>query len=95
MSTYSRYSKGGTVENIKKPGFWVRTVFPKSADDLIMTIQKKYVKKPYLLAFDIYGRQELGWFVLQYNDMIDPTTEFVEGVRIQLPTPKKVSMGMV
>lgn len=95
MNKNSRYIKGGTVDNINKPGFWTRTIFPKSSDDITFILSDKYSQKPYLVAYDLYGTAELGWFVLQYNDIIDATTEFVSGKTITLPTPKKLSIGMI
>lgn len=95
MNNNSRFIKGGTVEDTSKPGFWVRNVFPKAADDLTITITDKYKNKPYLIAYDLYGTVELGWFVLQYNDILDSTAELVPGAVIQLPTPKRLNIGMI
>ena len=43
----------------------------KAIDDLKITISAKYVKRPDLLAYDLYGRPDLMWFVLQYNDILN------------------------
>jgi hypothetical protein len=90
MSDYSRYVKGGVVTN----GFWKRTNFTKSLDDLKITISSKYVKRPDLLAYDLYGRPDLMWFVLQYNDILN-INEFILHKQITLPSPSRFSMGML
>lgn len=95
MNNNSRYIKGGTVDDTSKPGFWIRSTFPKAADDLSITITDRYSNKPYLIAFELYGTEELGWFVLQYNNILDSTTELVSGAVIQLPTPKRLNIGMI
>lgn len=89
---FSRYTKGGKVDS---SGFWSRTIFTKSYDDLTITISKKYHRRPHLLADDIYGTSEVMWFVLQYNDIIDVQTEFVEGRVITLPTVTRFVAGMI
>jgi hypothetical protein len=91
-NTNSRYIKGGSVD---ETGFWSRSIFVKSPDDLNITISKKYARKPELLAYDLYGSAGLMWFVLQYNDIINPYLEFVEGKAITLPTPIRFNAGML
>lgn len=96
LSNNSRYIKGGTSVIMKdRIGWWNRTIFEKSADDFQLVIGPKYHKRPHLVAFDIYGKSELMWFVLQYNNIIDVTTEFVEGVSITLPLPRRVQMNLL
>lgn len=89
---FSRYTKGGKVDST---GFWTRSIFIKSYDDISITISKKYHRRPHLLASDIYGSSELSWFILQYNNIIDVHTEFVEGVELTLPTATRFTAGMV
>lgn len=92
VERYSRYKKGGTTDST---GFWTGKTFTKSYDDLKITISKKYHRRPDSLAEDIYGSSEVMWFILQYNDMIDVYTEFVEGTVITLPTPIRFVAGMI
>ena len=90
MNSYSRREKGGIVTD----GFWKKTIFTKSMDDLKITISAKYVKRPDLVAYDLYGRPDLMWFVLQYNDILN-INEFVLNKQITLPSPSRFSMGML
>lgn len=83
----SRYVQGGRVE-IKGPrlGWWERKVFPRSPTDIEYTITAKYANRPDLLAYDLYGRANLQWFVMQYNNVSDLYQDFNEGQVIFLPT---------
>lgn len=87
----SRYISGGksTIvgDNI---GWWERTVFAKSPLDVQLVITKQYAGRPNKLAFDLYGKDSLQWFVLQYNNITDITTEFVEGMTLTLPTRSRL-----
>lgn len=87
----SRYSQGGTTVDLgNRLGWWERTIFPKSPLDSTFVITRKYAKRPDKLAFDLYGQSTLGWFVMQYNDLCDVSTEFVEGKTILLPARSRV-----
>ena len=91
----SRYYAGGTTEEyLTRLGWWERYVFDKSRDDVIYTIEKKYDRRPDSLAYDVYGSPQTMWVILQYNNIIDVSTEFVEGATILLPTPHRVMTGM-
>jgi len=84
---YSRYSVGGTTTiNGNNIAWWERNTFATSPDDVPITIVRKYSRRPELMAFDVYGRASLQWFILQYNNILDVNTEFVEGTTIMLPT---------
>lgn len=88
----SRYVMGGSTEQLN-PGFldwWERTIFPAALDDIPYTIEKKYSKRPDRLAYDTYGKDKKGWLILQYNNIQDINTEFVEGKEIKLMSPERV-----
>lgn len=83
-----RYVQGGTVTVVggDKLGWWERKVLPRSTSDIPFTITPKYEYRPDRLAYDIYGRANLQWFVLQYNNIVDLYTDFTVGKTIVLPT---------
>lgn len=83
----SRYSQGGKV-NLKggKITWWERTVYPKSPTDITYVVTARYAQRPDLLAFDVYGKSTLQWFIMQYNAISDLYDDFSEGAVIQLPT---------
>jgi hypothetical protein len=96
LGSRSRYLKGGqTVILRDRIGWWERKIFEKSIDDVQLIIGSQYHTKPHLVAYDIYGKPDLMWFVLQYNNIIDVTTEFVEGVTITLPLPSRLQMNLI
>ena len=94
--TNSRYVKGGvSTQSGNLLGWWSRTNFTRSPDDVTMTINTKYHQNPGLLANDVYGNANLFWFILQYNNILDVTTEFVSGTTLLLPLPQRVSMNLL
>lgn len=93
-SNYSkkgRYSYGGsTVDYGNRLGWWERNILPKSETDINVIITPKYAKRPDLVAYDMYGSPQLQWLVLQYNNIIDVSTEMMEGKTLVLPTKERV-----
>lgn len=91
MTQYNRHSKGGKLD---ADGFFQPYNFSKSLDDMKIVLSRSYHKRPDKVAFDVYGRQDLSWFVLQYNNIID-VSEFIETLEITLPNPKRLFSGMI
>jgi hypothetical protein len=60
---------------------------PKSADDVVFTINKTYQFRPDLLAFDLYGDAGLWWvFAMRNpNSIEDPVFDMKIGRAIYLP----------
>lgn len=88
----SRYVQGGKSsvgESFIR--WWERDVFPKNdINDLEYTISVAYAKNPDLIAYDYYGRNDLGWVVLQYNNIVDINEELAVGKTIMLPSKNRV-----
>jgi hypothetical protein len=92
----TRYLKGGETAVVgDKLGWWSRRDLAQSPDDTIVTIGPKYHQLPHLLAADVYGKSDLMWLILQYNNIVDVTTEFVAGAQIRLPLPRRVMQGLL
>lgn len=93
---HSRYVQGGVTDSsADKLGFWDRTPMQKSDSDEVITLDSKYQHAPWLLAHEKYGTVELMWFIFQYNDILDPATEFVAGTRIRLPLSSRVQIELL
>ncbi len=93
FSENSRYVKGGKTDTTNnRTGWWERRVYKKDPSDIQITISNKYFRKPHLIAFDMYGKAELMWFVMQYNDILD-VGEFTVGKIISLPTKNRFNSG--
>lgn len=92
----SRYTQGGTTDiTADKLGFWDRFIMPKSDTDNIVILNPKYQHAPWLLAHEYYGSVELMWFIFQYNNILDPSTEFVAGAKIRLPSSSRVQLELL
>ena len=96
IESNSRYIIGGkTTFNTDALGFWNRYVFTKNSDDIVFLITHKYHHNPSLVAHAVYGDVRLFWFVLQYNNIIDVNKEFVTGVELRLPTPRRLQTSLL
>jgi hypothetical protein len=60
---------------------------PKSADDILFTLNTTYQYRPDLLAFDLYGDSQLWWVFYQRNPntLTAPPMDFEAGTSIYLP----------
>ena len=69
---------------------------PKSADDVLITINKTYQFRPDLLSFDLYGDPSLWWvFALRNPNVIyDPVFDMQIGKRIYIPK-KETLQGII
>jgi len=85
----SRYVQGGTTEILASGlGWWEKRedIPVDQLDDIPFSITSNYARRPDKIAFDIYGRSDLTWLVLEYNNIVDLNTELVAGVIIKLPS---------
>ena len=88
--TGGRFVQGGLVDDFtNRLGWWERRVFPKDSSDVTIILPAKYNMRPDLLAYDLYGKATLQWFVLQYCSVSDITT-FVQGLQLTLPTRSRL-----
>lgn len=93
---YSRYAQGGKVEKfVNRLGWWERTVYARQPDDLVIMIERKFHKRPDLLAHHLYGRANLMWVLLQFNNIIDIETEFVHGRIITAPSFSRLTTSIL
>lgn len=71
--------------------WWERDVLPRDeVTDLKYVIPLLYAGSPDLIAYDYYGKNNLGWLVLQYNNIVDINEELVVGATILLPAKERV-----
>src|SRR3954471_12354563 len=98
FTTNGRYVSGGTVE-VSDWGsleWWEKKSMTKDTTDLVYVVEKKFSGRPDLIAYAFYNDTisnavALGWFVCQYNAILDPFEELVDGVILRLPHPKRLS----
>lgn len=92
----SRLVQGGTTEvKGNKLGWWERQMFAHSPDDLVITIPSRFDRRPDVLAQEMYGKPQLQWIILQYNNIVDVNVEFAAGKQIRIPTKERVTMDMI
>ena len=76
------------------------SIRPVSADvdDFLYTIEPQYTYRPDLLAYDLYGEQNLWWVFMQRNLDVkqDPILDFVPGAQIYIPkgSSLKIVLGL-
>jgi len=88
---YSRYTQGGETDvYANRLGWWEREKIPHADDDITMELTARYALRPDMVAYDIYGKVNLMWLVLSYNNILDVNTEFTKGTKIILPSPQRV-----
>lgn len=87
----TRYSQGGVTESFpNRLGWWERTIMPHLNTDIKYTIPSYLGGNPYGIANAVYGSDQYAWLVLQYNTILDITTELATGTVIYLPSPERV-----
>lgn len=92
----SRYVQGGTTDKYKnRIGWFERRVIERRDDDITVIIRKTEEHRPDLLSYRIYGKSNLMWLVLQYNNIIDIETEFLTDKEIILPNPRRVLLDIL
>jgi len=89
-STYNlkngRYVLGGTTEmSTFGLEWWSRAKISSHPSDIVYVVEKKYEGKPQLLGYVWYGDEGLWWVIAQYNGIIDPIEEIVEGKVLLIP----------
>lgn len=84
-SSYSPYNV--TAQTSWYLDLYVNREIPALDTDRLLTVDRKYHRKPYLLSFDLYGTSRLWWVfaVRNPNDIKDPIYDLVEGLQIYVP----------
>jgi hypothetical protein len=96
---FSRLVQGGTTERRgSKLAFWERRtdITKNNPDDIIIyALPLQYNKRPDLLSYDLYGRSDLMWVILQYNNIVDIEEEFISGKELRVPTRARVFASII
>lgn len=92
-SVRGRYSKGGDTEVFPtRLGWWERDLsfMGYKVDDIeyLITITDQY--SPDIISRNVYQRDDMGWLILQYNNIVDIMEELVAGRIIRMPSPQRV-----
>lgn len=91
-----RYVQGGTTDRYPtRLGWWDRRDLPTSDTDILVTINARYQFRPWMIAYDYYGQENLEWVILQYNNILDTMEEFVQGAVIRIPTLQRLNLEIL
>jgi hypothetical protein len=98
-STYNvkngRYVLGGTTEvSTFALEWWDRNDLPKDPTDIVYSMERKYEGNPEILGKVFYGDRRLWWVICQYNGIVDPMDELVEGKILLIPTLDRVKKNL-
>jgi hypothetical protein len=99
-STYNtkngRYVLGGVTEvSTYSLEHWEMFELPRDQTDIVYFVEKKYESLPHLLGYLFYGDEGLWWVICQYNGIIDPFAELVEGKMLLIPTTERVKASFM
>ena len=89
----SRYLQGGFTEILPNMlGYWDKRedIITEKIDNIKFITTKEFEGRPDKLAYYVYGRHDLTWLILQYNNIVDLTEEFIAGKEIKLPSMARV-----
>ncbi len=87
----SRYVSGGIAEvNSKAIEWWERSVIPLANDDTTYVVEKRFEGRLDLITAVYLGEPRYWWVVAQYNNILDPYEEILEGVIIRIPSIDRV-----
>lgn len=81
-----RYVLGGTTEvSPRKLEWWSKNEMPRDPSDLVYYVEKAYEGRPDLLGYLFYGDPKLWWVIAQYNHILDPMSELIQGLPLLIP----------
>lgn len=90
-NNYSRYVHGGQSENTEDfIEWWQKNIFPSSATDIDYTVEAVYEGRIDLISYAFYGDRRYWWVLAQYNAILDPVTEIVEGKFLKIRSPDRL-----
>lgn len=92
----SRYVQGGVTDRYNtRLGWWEKQDIPTATDDMRIVVGTNEAGRPDLLAYRLYKKPELGWLVLQFNNIVDPTIELFAGKQLIMPSLSRVLLNIL
>lgn len=87
----SRYVSGGITEvNSQALEWWERNKFQQDASDRTYVVEARFNGRLDLIATSFLENSRLWWIIAQYNSILDPFNEIVEGRVLYIPTISRV-----
>jgi len=93
----TRMTQGGDVElKEKRLGWWERYDFSKKhTDDITFVVEAKHQQRADKISAEVYGRDDLEWIILQYNNIVDINEEIIAGAVLRLPSVNRVKFEIL
>jgi hypothetical protein len=86
-----RYVLGGSTEvSSFALEMWDAIQIQPDVSDFVYFVEKKYEGRPEMLGYVFYGDPGLWWVICQYNNILDPMVELIEGKPLLIPTFERV-----
>lgn len=86
-----RYVLGGTSEvSLATIEWWNKKEMYRDPTDVLYVMEKKYEGRPDLLGFVFYGDSSLWWIIAQFNGILDPMEELIEGKVLLIPQLERI-----
>ena len=86
LNRSSRYVSGGRTEATSKfLEWWERAKIEDADDDIAYVVEKKFVGRLDLISAVYLGDPKIWWLIAQYNNILDPFAEVVEGLVLYIP----------
>ena len=86
-----RYVIGGSTEvSAGMIEWWSKNKNSHDPTDLVYFFEKKYEGRPDMLGYLFYGDVGLWWVICQYNNIINPFDELVEGAILLIPLLSRI-----
>lgn len=89
-----RYVLGGFTEvSTQMLEWWSKSQVIGDPTDIVYFMERKYEGRPDMVGYVFYGDPGLWWIVAQYNNILDPFTELVEGKILIIPTLSRIKQA--
>lgn len=89
----SRFVSGGETETGESGlEWWERTVFTTDSTDISYTVELKFAGRLDQIAALFLGEPRNWWVIAQYNNILDPYSEVIEGLVLKIPSADRVKL---
>ena len=90
-SKFSRYVGGGNTEVSKsRIEWWDRIVFDSDPSDIVYVVERHYENRLDLISTLFYGESRWWWVIAQFNNILNPVDEIVEGRVLTIPNKSRL-----
>lgn len=89
----SRYTGGVFTLDIDNEEFLVlrnNLVLDERDDDSFITVEGRFERRPDLVSQKVYGRPDLGWAIMDVNNIRQPMFELTTGQELRIPALQRV-----